>query len=420
MFARSLRGPLAWLWRSVLSHLAAALYGLGLQVHRSVAGHTEGGWFSGLFTHRHTITAAVLVVASCVIAGNIYASDDPAQAASDGERSPMSYFTEDFEEELLVEEADEDIAPASDTEHLEGLVVGQDDYLAIESDREQKEGGESAREGTDEIPVMAVEGLEAGVIAENLTPTRTTVTVHEVVAGETVDSIARHYGLKTATVIQTNGLNSYGLIRPGQKLQILPVDGILYKTRKGDTVTKIAKTYQSDAAQIAEFNRLPDWGTLDVGVELVLPGGKMPAPPKPKVTAPAYIPPSPQRDTAIGKLLWPTGCTRITQYYKRSHLGLDIACPIRTPIYAAESGVVIFSGWNRGGYGNMVVIDHGDSLYTRYAHATKLLVKAGDTVKRGDAIALMGSTGRSTGSHLHFEVMVGSTSRRMNPLDYLR
>jgi murein DD-endopeptidase MepM/ murein hydrolase activator NlpD len=82
--------------------------------------------------------------------------------------------------------------------------------------------------------------------------------------------------------------------------------------------------------------------------------------------------------------------------------------------------VVAVSGWNSGGYGNMIIIDHGGGLFTRYGHASKLLVKAGDTVKKGDVIMLVGSTGHSTGPHLHFEVMTGDPHHRVNPLEYVR
>lgn len=124
-------------------------------------------------------------------------------------------------------------------------------------------------------------------------------------------------------------------------------------------------------------------------------------------------------------MIWPTAARRITQYFGHyrggsRHTGVDIAGPIGTAIYAADDGVVALSGWNSGGYGNMVLIDHGGGIYTRYGHASKLLVRAGDAVKRGDVIALIGSTGHSTGPHLHFEVMTGNPHNRKNPLEYVR
>jgi murein DD-endopeptidase MepM/ murein hydrolase activator NlpD len=118
-------------------------------------------------------------------------------------------------------------------------------------------------------------------------------------------------------------------------------------------------------------------------------------------------------------MIWPTPGRRITQYYSWSHQGLDIGDKIGTPLYAADDGVVIIAqgGWN-GGYGNTILLDHGGGKRTRYGHASKLFVKVGDEVKKGETIAAMGSTGRSTGPHLHFEVLVNGT--RYNPLNYIK
>ena len=98
------------------------------------------------------------------------------------------------------------------------------------------------------------------------------------------------------------------------------------------------------------------------------------------------------------------------------HAGIDIGAPLYTKIYAPNDGTVVFSGW-RGGYGNIVILDHGQGVTTRYAHASKLLVKVGQQVKKGDKIALMGSTGQSTGSHLHYEIRVDGVA--IDPLKYL-
>lgn len=415
--------PINWLWKAIFRHLATSVFASLVQFKKSLSSCVGGGWLSGLFTHKHALTVAIVVLASSVVAGNIHAINAAPEGDNDGQRNAISYFTVNFEDDLLVEIVDEDTLPAQEMSHLDGLALSPQDVLVAES-RHQSEELMQDMMADEDSPLLAVSGVEVGLPAVGTRPsTRTTVIEYEVQSGDTVEVIAIQFGLKTATIISANGLNSRGFIKPGQKLKILPVDGILYTTKKGDTVTKIAKTYYSDAAQIAEFNGLADWGTLTVGTQLVLPGGRLPPPPAPvrtTSTASSYVPTSPVPSSVTGKLLWPAGCTRISQYYKRGHNGLDIACPMRTPIYAAEDGIVVFSGWNSGGYGNMIVVDHGGGFWTRYAHATKLLVKAGDPVKRGDVIMLMGSTGRSTGSHLHFEVMKGSTSRRYNPLDYLR
>ena len=119
------------------------------------------------------------------------------------------------------------------------------------------------------------------------------------------------------------------------------------------------------------------------------------------------------------KMAWPTNGHTITQYFSWRHPGVDIANHIGTPVYAADSGVVLIAqGGYNGGYGNTIVIDHGGGKKTRYGHASRLLVKPGQVVEKGEEIMLMGSTGRSTGPHLHFEVIINGA--KYNPLSYVR
>ena len=117
-------------------------------------------------------------------------------------------------------------------------------------------------------------------------------------------------------------------------------------------------------------------------------------------------------------MLWPATVRRITQYFNWRHRGIDIAGPTGTLIYAALDGMVEISGWNSGGYGYQIVLRHSNGMKTRYAHSSKLFVSVGQKVTKGEVIALMGSTGRSTGSHLHFEVVVGGV--RVNPFLYVK
>jgi LysM repeat protein len=264
-------------------------------------------------------------------------------------------------------------------------------------------------------------------VVVNRPPARSEVVDYIVDEGDSVGVIARRFGLMTSTILSANDLTARSIIRPGDKLRIPPVDGVIYKVKSGDTLGGIASRLSSDIQSIAKANGLADTSTISIGMELVIPGGKLP-PPKPTYKAPARITSnsiksviSPSAGTGTSKLLWPTSARRITQYYKgAAHFGLDIGGPTGTQIYAAEDGVVLTSGWNSSGYGYMIVIDHGGGLYTRYGHFSRLLVSAGDTVQRGDVIGLMGSTGRSTGPHLHFEVLVGGLLNRRNPLDYIQ
>ena len=254
--------------------------------------------------------------------------------------------------------------------------------------------------------------------------TRTEIVYHIVQPGEVVGSIAEQYGLSVATVLWANDLSVRSYIRPGDKLAILPVEGVIHKVKKGDTVSTIAKLYSSDAKEIIKFNKLQEGGEdIVIGETLLVPNGKKPQPkyiyssgstfsslaaPMPSISAPAG-----------SRYIWPTSARRITQYFGWRHTGLDIAGPIGTPIYASRAGRVIRSqcGWN-GGYGCYIIIDHGEGVTTLYSHNSKLFVEVGEEVAQGQNIAAMGSTGRSTGSHVHFEVRV--KGKRTNPLQYTR
>jgi len=254
---------------------------------------------------------------------------------------------------------------------------------------------------------------------------RSGIIYHTVQPGEVVGRIAQDYGLNVLTVLWANDLTSRSYIRPGDKLAILPEDGVLHKVQKGDTVSKIAKLYDADVKDIVKFNKLKQDGEdIVIGEQLIIPDGKKP---QPVYTYTSYgsvlssvaAPPPSIAAPAGSRYIWPTSVRRITQYYGWRHTGLDIAGPLGTPLYAARAGRVIRSqcGWN-GGYGCYIIIDHGGGIQTLYGHASKLYVSVGEQVAQGQSIAAMGSTGRSTGPHIHFEVRVNGL--RTNPLQYVR
>lgn len=253
---------------------------------------------------------------------------------------------------------------------------------------------------------------------------RIEIVFHEVQTGESVGLIAEKYQITVATVLWANNLTARSYIRPGDKLKILPVSGVVHKVKKGETIAKIAKLYGSEAGKIIKFNKLKEDGSdIVVGEELLVPNGVQPAP--------VYVAPvrryavlsdisAPPSVSAIGSgYLWPTAVRRITQYFGWRHTGVDVAGPMGTAIYATQSGRVIKSqcGWN-GGYGCYIIIDHGNGINTLYGHNSRLYVSVGEEVVQGQTISLMGSTGRSTGPHLHFEVRVNGV--RKNPLQYVR
>jgi len=245
---------------------------------------------------------------------------------------------------------------------------------------------------------------------------RNEVIVYEVGAGDTISDIGQKFGISVNTILWENNLTGYSIIKPGQKLTILPTSGVRYKVARGDTVQKIAKTYNANIEDILEFNKLASIEDIKIGETLMVPGGRKQAASQPyalRLTAPANTVVS--GTVSLGKLLWPSVCKRITQYYSWRHSGIDIACGLGNSVEAAGSGTVIRAqgGWN-GGYGNVIIIDHGNGLQSLYGHLSKISVKVGDVIEGGQVIGLEGSTGRSTGSHVHFEVRIGGS--RKNPL----
>lgn len=282
-------------------------------------------------------------------------------------------------------------------------------------------------EGDDETALSTTAGGSA-LVRQILSPVeegrrqRDEITYYTVQPGDTVSDIASQFGVTVNTLLWENNLTAYNVIRPGDKLAILPTSGIRHKVTSGDTLAKIAKQYDVDQEKIIDANKLASANDLHVGEELLIPGGKKPAPPPlPTYAIRRILAPQPvgRVVTGSGAMSWPNGCRRITQYYSWRHSGVDIACEYGQTIHAADAGTVITatSGWN-GGYGTYIIINHGNGTQTLYGHLSKLYVSVGDEVEKGESIGAEGSTGRSTGPHLHFEVRAGGVRR--NPFSYVK
>ena len=237
--------------------------------------------------------------------------------------------------------------------------------------------------------------------------TRNSILEYTVQSGDLLSFIASDYGVSVNSIIWANSLRDSDSLTLGQILKIPPVSGVIHQVKKGDTVASIAKKYGAEEAKITEFNGLPQSGELQIGDDLIVPDGII----KSAYTATrgtaarsagakpfAYLP-------NLGDFFMiPTNGYNWGRIHGRN--GVDMANSCGTPIYAAAEGSVATAdgvGYN-GGFGKFIKLVHVNGTETLYAHATKLLVKAGDYVPRGQMIALMGSTGRSTGCHLHFEV----------------
>ncbi len=247
------------------------------------------------------------------------------------------------------------------------------------------------------------------------------VTIHIVKEGETLESVAEQYGLQKETIMWENNLTAKATLKEGQELRILPIDGIRHKVAKGETVTSIGSKYGLKDAQVQAIVDFPfndfvnnETFELAVGQYLMIPGGvkKQAAP---TATYASKLTPNAGTVSATGGFVWPASGV-ISQGYSFYHKAIDIAGS--GAILAADSGTVIASGWDNSGYGNRVMLDHGNGTKTLYAHMEVLQVVAGQTVNKGDVLGIMGSTGRSTGRHLHFEIRQDSVL--LNPFDYLK
>jgi LysM repeat protein len=270
---------------------------------------------------------------------------------------------------------------------------------------------------------------QPAVEASETTPQkRATTIIYIVKSGDNITTIARQFNINATTILWANDLTAYSPIHENDKLRIPPVSGVLVKIKSGDNLRKIADKYSVSVEQIISANNLSSAGKLVIGQEIIVPNARkisdiqsIASNNKPKNIVSAVkslIKPKEKATVSGTKLQWPTQGYRITQYYSWRHTGLDIGNKVGTPLYASEDGVVETSGWNSGGYGYMVLINHGNGIKTRYAHASKLFVSSGERVSRGQVIAYMGSTGRSTGPHIHYEVYVGG--KRVNPLNYIK
>jgi len=251
---------------------------------------------------------------------------------------------------------------------------------------------------------------------------RTSVTEYEVKEGDTVSTIAEKFGISTDTIRWRNSLPSRDSIKIGQTLEILPITGVSHKVTKGETVYSIAKKYDVDAQEIVNypFNTFVNDETFElaIGQSIIVPNGvKAEEIPWSPVARVKQVTPDAGTVVASGNFAWPTQGS-ITQNFAWYHQAVDIANNAAPAILAADAGTVTAAGWDNSGYGVRVIIDHGNGTRTLYSHMSRTYVSPGQTVNRGDAVGQMGSTGRSTGTHLHFEIIQGGV--RVNPLAVLR
>lgn len=250
------------------------------------------------------------------------------------------------------------------------------------------------------VPDVAPSGDVKNAVVK---PTSDQINIYVVREGDTLSQIAEMFDVNVNTIKWSNDLTS-NTLKTGQTLVILPISGVKHTIVKGDTLSSLAKKYKGDVDEIIAYNNLKQGETLTAGEIIIIPDGEVVV--KTSSGSSTYTNSSGSGlKEYSGYYMRPIAGGRRTQGI-HGYNGVDLAAPVGTPIFAAADGEVIISrsgGWN-GGYGNYIVIRHANGTQTLYAHNSKNNVSVGDTVSKGDTIGAIGSTGKSTGPHIHFEI----------------
>jgi murein DD-endopeptidase MepM/ murein hydrolase activator NlpD len=260
---------------------------------------------------------------------------------------------------------------------------------------------------------------------------RREVEKYTVRSGDSVGSIAQNYEVSPDSILWANAKleDNPDLLSVGQTLNIPPASGVLYQVQNGDSIPKIANQFKGNknSSELArnilasEFNQQrhdlkSTDSPLNVGEFLIVPGGSKPYIPRVVTAYAGPIPASAAKGN--GNFGWPVSGI-ITQKFWTRHPGIDVGAPTGTPVFAADSGYVVLSGWDKEpvSYGFEILINHGNNYLTRYAHLSAFNVEVGDSVKKGQIIGRVGATGNATGPHLHFEIIDHGVRR--NPVIFL-
>ena len=272
---------------------------------------------------------------------------------------------------------------------------------------------------------------------------RVLVITYTVETGDSIFGIADNFGLKPETILwaNTNILqDNPHRLQVGQIVNIMPVDGTYHKWSAGEDIRKVAEYYGVETTNIIEWSGNPfnlyeaNLDSLDIapGEMLIVPGGQR--------EMIDYGPPRIPRDNPAvartygpghcgvlmdgvvgdGVFIWPTTNHWLSGYDYNpaaNHPAIDIGGSIGDPVWVVDDGVVVYSGWSYSGYGNLIVVDHGNDWQSLYAHLDDVYVECGTSLYQGAVIGTMGSTGNSSGPHLHFELMYGTT--KVNPWNFL-
>jgi LysM repeat protein len=275
---------------------------------------------------------------------------------------------------------------------------------------------------TDEAAVASpsIQGAEQEPVVAAAPSRIDRIQIYKVLPADNLQKIAGRYDLRPETILWANPKleSNPDLLWPGQELIIPPVDGVMHVVRAGDTLSTLAVKYKVTVEEIVGYplNSLKSANSpINSGKQLIIPNGTKPYVARQVAMYRGPVPASAVRGS--GNFAWPVS-GHITQRFWHGHRAIDVGARGGSPIVAADSGYVIKAshGWN-GGYGRMVMIDHGNGLVSLYAHMNTIYVRQGENIAKGKQLGTVGNTGRSTGPHLHFEVRQQGTAR--NPFYYL-
>ncbi|MDO9546372.1 MAG: peptidoglycan DD-metalloendopeptidase family protein [Pelolinea sp.] len=310
--------------------------------------------------------------------------------------------------------------------------------------------------GGSEISVLELPAYEGVAPVEGITKSADTHTdaptgsrydfqQYTVVTGDTIFGISQTFGVTAETLLWTN----YNLLRdnpaaiyPGQVLTIPPVDGVLYTWNAGDGLNGVSNGLNVTPETIIEwpgngisYETIGDYANpnIEPGTAIFAPGGSRfffdwttsilarDEPAESAIWGEGKCAPTSIGPIGTGVFIWPAVQTYLSGYDfspEINHWGIDVAGDLNDPLYAVDNGVIVYAGWSDWGYGNVVAIDHGNGYQSLYGHLQSLNVGCGSFVTKGDIIGYMGSTGNSSGPHLHFE-LIGGNYGRLNPHNYL-
>ena len=369
-----------------------------------------------LFNNRYLVHLIIILIALGVATANLLAYENREDY---GQNSLINKIAGVAEDSITEDTAVADYRVYS---YL-GANSQLQNELFTEASKEEPNGNEPrVNLSADQLALIKPEIISDS----NAEPGQRGIIKYTVADGDSLYNLANRFDISLNTILWANNLSLNSYLKPGQILIIPPISGVLHKIVRGDTLSKIAIKYGAEEEKIKQANSWDNNSLLVIGETIIVPGGKIIYTPKPRAAIPAIAAGqrTPTNEPLIApdvgeKMYWPSSCRRITQYSRGwRHPGIDIACSWGTPIRAADGGRVTRVQYGRTGYGYNLIIDHGNGLQTHYSHLSEIDVENGQYVEKGEIIGKEGSTGRSTGPHLDFEVIINGV--KVNPLNYVR